>query len=145
MALVLIVDDEAAVRDVLGRAIRQEGHDVIAAESSDAALAAMAARAADVVFTDIQMPGRDGRWLALELRKRYPSTAVVLATSVTDLEPSTTLRFGVLSYLVKPFDLDAVREALKTAVAWREERAVAGPEEPHHDQLEAWLDSLEIL
>ena len=144
MALVLVVDDEANVRQLLGRAIRQEGHEVLDAESSDAALAVMAGRAADVVFTDIQMPGRDGRWLALELRKRYPLTAIVLATSVADLEPSTTLRFGVLSYLVKPFDLQAVREALKTAVAWREERAAAGPEKPQHDQLEAWLDSLEI-
>jgi len=144
MALVLVVDDEADVRQLLGRAIRQDGHEVLEAESSDAALAAMAKRAADVVFTDIQMPGRDGRWLALELRKRYPLTAIVLATSVTDLEPSTTLRFGVLSYLVKPFDLDAVREALTTAVAWREQKAAAGSEEPQHDQLEAWLDSLAL-
>jgi len=145
MALVLLVDDEADVRHLLGQVIRREGHEVMEAESSDAALAVMAARAADVVFTDIQMPGRDGRWLTLELRKRYPLTAVVLATSVTDLGASTTLRFGVLSYLVKPFDIDAVRDALKTAVAWHEEIAVAGPEELQHDQLEAWLDSLEIL
>ena len=145
MALVLVVDDEADVRRLLGRAIHQQGHEVMEAESSDAALAAMATRAADVVFTDIQMPGRDGRWLALELRKRYPLTAIVLATSVTDLEPSTTLRFGILSYLVKPFDLDAVREALKTAVAWHKDTVDAGPEEPQPDQLEAWLDSLEIL
>jgi len=145
MALVLLVDDEADVRHLLGQVIRREGHEVMEAESSDAALAVMAARAADVVFTDIQMPGRDGRWLTLELRKRYPLTAVVLATSVTDLGASTTLRFGVLSYLVKPFDIGAVREALKTAVAWHEEIAVAGPEELQHDQLEAWLDSLEIL
>lgn len=145
MALVLVVDDEADARRLLAQAIQREGHEVIHAESSDAALAAMAKRTADVVFTDIQMPGRDGRWLTLELRKRYFLTAIVLATSVRDLEPSTTLRFGVLAYLVKPFDLDAVREALRRALAWREERAVAGPEGPEHDQLEAWLDSLEIL
>jgi len=62
MALVLLVDDEADVRHLLGQVIRREGHEVMEAESSDAALAVMAARAADVVFTDIQMPGRDGRW-----------------------------------------------------------------------------------
>ncbi len=144
MALVLVVDDEAHVRQLLGQAIARDGHEVVEADSSDAALAVMARRAADVVFTDIQMPGRDGRWLALELRKRYPSSAVVLATSVTDLEPATTLRFGVLSYLVKPFDLADVRQALKTAVAWHEDRAAAGPEELQHDQLEAWLDSLNL-
>ncbi len=144
MALVLVVDDEANIRELLARAIRREGHEVMEAESADAALAVMATHAADVVFTDIRMPGRDGRWLALELRKRHPTTAVVLATSVTDLEPSITLRFGVLSYLVKPFDLGAVREALTSAVAWHEERVAAGFEEPQHDQLEAWLDSLDL-
>jgi DNA-binding NtrC family response regulator len=145
MALVLVVDDEAHVRRLLGQAIRQAGHEVIEADSSAAALKVMEQRPADVVFTDIQMPGRDGRWLTIELRKRFPSTAVVLATSVTDLAPSITLRFGVLSYLVKPFDLDSVRGALKTAVAWHDKSVSVGPEAVAHEQLEKWVDSLEIL
>jgi two-component system response regulator GlrR len=146
MARVLVVDDEVDVRQLLGQAIRHAGHEVVEAESSDAALKAMESKAADVVFTDIQMPGRDGRWLTIELRKRYPITAVVLATSVTDLEPTITLRFGVLSYLVKPFDLTAVTEALAMAVEWHDKAASAGgPHTLEVDQLERWLDSLELL
>jgi len=145
MALVLVVDDEAPVRQLLGQVIRQAGHDVMYADSSDAALGVMAPKAADVVFTDIQMPGRDGRWLAVELLKRYPATAVVLATSVTDLPSSLTLRFGVLSYLVKPFDVDMVHQALAMAVAWHDETVASGREAVETDQLERWLDSLEIL
>ena len=145
MALVLVVDDEAHVRQLLGQAIRQAGHEVVEADSSDAALKVMEKRPADVVFTDIQMPGRDGRWLTIELRKRYPLSAVVLATSVTDLEPTITLRFGVLSYLVKPFDLQAVRRALDMAVAWHKDATVAGPKEVEQNRLEEWLDSLEIV
>src|SRR4051812_41833000 len=57
MASVLVVDDETHVRQVLGRIIREAGHEVMEAESSDAALKVMAERAADVMFTDIQMPG----------------------------------------------------------------------------------------
>ncbi len=144
MALVLVVDDEADVRHLLGQAISRYGHDVAEADSSDAALKVMASRTADVVFTDIQMPGRDGRWLTIELRKRYPLTAVVLATSVTDLSPTITLRFGVLSYLVKPFDLAAVLHALDTAIEWHEKVVASGLETVEADQLEKWLDSLAI-
>ena len=145
MALVLVVDDEADVRRLLGQAIRKAGHEVVEADSSDAALKVMEQRPAAVVFTDIQMPGHDGRWLTIELRKRYPASAVVLATSVTDLEPRITLKFGVLSYLVKPFDLGAVRKALEMAVSWHQEVVAEGPREVEEDQLEQWLNSLEGL
>ena len=109
MALVLVVDDEGHIRRLLGHHISKAGHEVVEADSSEAALRVMEQRKADVVFTDIQMPGYDGRWLTIELRKRYPLTAIVLATSVRDLEPTITLRFGVISYLVKPFDPKASR------------------------------------
>jgi len=145
MAKVLIVDDEANVRELLGQAIRKAGHEVVEADSADAALTAMERDAAAVVFTDIQMPGHDGRWLTIEMRKRYPLTAIVLATSVTDLEPTITLRFGVLSYLVKPFDLDTVREALRMAVEWHDEAVKSGTSAVEDDRLAEWLNSLEIL
>jgi DNA-binding NtrC family response regulator len=145
MALVLVVDDEAHVRQLLGQAIRQAGHHVVEADSAAAALDAMERQQAGVVFTDIQMPGRDGVWLTLELRKRYPATAVVLATSVTDLAPTVTLRFGVLSYLIKPFDLDAVRHALRMAVEWHTDTSIKGAEIIEQGRLEAWLNSLEVL
>jgi CheY-like chemotaxis protein len=145
MALVLVVDDEADVRKTLAQVIRHAGHEVMEADSSDAALKAMESKAADVVFTDIQMPGRDGRWLTIELRKRHPLTAVVLATSVTDLSSTITLRFGVLSYLVKPFDLGAVQHALATAVDWHDKIAAVGLHRVETEELAAWLDSLELL
>ena len=144
MALILVVDDEADVRQLLAQVIQRAGHEVLEADSSGAALKVMESRTADVVFTDIQMPGRDGRWLTIELRKRYPLTAVVLATSVTDLSPTITLRFGVLSYLVKPFELKAVLKALETAIAWHEQVVASGLETVQADQLEKWLDSLAI-
>jgi len=145
MATVLIVDDESHVRELLGHTIRKAGHQVLEAESSDAALKVMTQHQAAVVFTDIQMPGHDGRWLTIELRKRYPHTAIVLATSVTDLEPTITLRFGVLSYLLKPFDLHAVGEALRMALEWHEDAVATGTAAIEQGRLEAWLDSLEIL
>jgi DNA-binding NtrC family response regulator len=145
MAAILIVDDEAHIRELLGHVIRKAGHQVLMADSAEAALRVMEEHQAAVVFTDIQMPGYDGRWLTIELRKRYPHTAVVLATSVTDLEPTITLRFGVLSYLLKPFDLNAVGDALRLALEWHAEAVATGPAAIEEERLEEWLDSLEIL
>ena len=145
MALVLVVDDEKHVRQLLGHTIRGAGHELVEAGTADEALRVMEQRPAAVVFTDIQMPGHDGRWLTVELRKRYPTSAVILATSFKDLEPTITLRFGVLSYLTKPFDMKAVRDALDMAVAWHDEAVAAGPQQVEQDRLESWLDSLEIL
>ena len=129
----------------LGHLIRDAGHEVIEAGNAEEALTVMEQRPAAVVFCDIQMPGHDGRWLTVELRKRYPATAIVLATSVKDLEPTITLRFGVLSYLTKPFNADSVRKALDMAVTWHNETATVGPQTIEQFRLEEWLDSLEIL
>lgn len=145
MALVLVVDDEARTRGMLRWIIAATGSEVLEAESSDAALKVMAERPADVVFTDIQMPGYDGRWLTIELRKRYPLTAIVLATSVKDLETTITMRFGVLSYLVKPFNAESVKKALAMGIAWHDEAVAKGTAEVEQDRLEEWIDSLEIL
>jgi two-component system OmpR family response regulator len=143
MAVVLIVDDEPHIRQILAKAIGRAGHEVVQADSSDAALEAMERQVADVVFTDIQMPGRDGRWLTGELRKRFPQTAVVLATAVSTIEPQISFQPGALSYLVKPFELAAVLKALNAALAWRH-TAVTNDLQSTDTQggLDDWLDSL---
>ncbi len=145
MALILIVDDEHGVRQVLARWIQQgAGHETLEAESADAALQVMERQPAAVVFCDIQMPRRDGLWLTAELRKRYPTTAVVLATTVSTVAPTVSLQAGVLAYLVKPFSQEFVIRALEAALAWHTETAATGPRpEDTPERLQEWLDSLE--
>jgi DNA-binding NtrC family response regulator len=144
MSLVLIVDDEADVRRILKRWIGGAGHEIAEADSAAAALDVLARRPADVVFCDVQMPGdRDGLWLAGEVRRRYPSSAVVLATGVTTVPPETSLRAGVLAYLVKPFERTRLLEALDAAVKWNAKTTAVGPQpEDTGDRLTAWLESL---
>lgn len=146
MALILIVDDEQPIRHVLGEWVRRAGHEVAEADSSPAAIEAMEKRAADVVFTDIQMPGRDGRWLTGELRRRYPTTPVIIATSVGNMESEITLQWGVVSYLVKPFEPKTVERALKMALDWRKQTVESGAQPADtHERLEEWLASLDML
>jgi CheY-like chemotaxis protein len=143
MARVLLVDDEEGVRLVLRRWLESPDREVVEAESADAALEVMARQPADVVFCDIQMPGRDGLWLTAELRKRYADTAVVLATSVSKVPPRISMQSGVLAYVVKPFSREAVLEAFDTALHWHTEAAAAEKRPSESiDRLQAWLDAL---
>jgi len=144
MALILIVDDESSVRQVLARWMQGAGHEILEAESADAALKVIEKQPAAVVFCDIQMPGRDGLWLTAELRKRYRETAVVLATQVSTVAPQISMQAGVLAYLVKPFSRESVIHALETALAWHTDTVTGGPRpEDTLERLQEWLDSLE--
>jgi two-component system KDP operon response regulator KdpE len=143
MARVLIVDDEAPVRKILRRMVVADGHETIEAETAEQALELMAQSPAGVAFVDIQMPGKGGLWLAAELRRLYPTTAMILATGVTNVPPSTSMQSGITAYLLKPFSPDSVSSELKSAVKWHDETAKAGPKhEDSIDKIQSWLDSL---
>src|SRR5712691_6620536 len=140
MAVILIVDDEPGARRLLARCLAGLRHEILEAESADAALQQMAQRAAALVFCDIQMPGRDGLWLAAEVRRQYPAAAIVLATSVSTVPPRLSMQTGVLAYLVKPFRREFVIEALETALKWHDATVATGPRpEDTIDGLEQWL------
>lgn len=146
MAKVLIVDDEPRVRELMLRQLEHAGHELYDAEDAQAALDVMTATPCDVIFCDIQMPGRDGLWLTAELRKLYPMSAVVLATGVSSVPPKVSMQAGVLAYLVKPFTRQALLTALATAIAWVDDTKVNGPDaNDQGDKLTDWLDELKEL
>jgi len=78
---VLVVDDEAEVRDVIGEMLEIYGATVSAARSGEEAIGLVAARAPDVIVTDIAMGNGDGFWLLREVRKRRSLTVPVIAIS----------------------------------------------------------------
>src|SRR4051794_16618287 len=102
MGYILVVDDEESVRTMLRRWLEDAGHEVREAADAMEALDIMAVAPADVAFCDVQMPGKDGLWLTGELRSRFHSTAVVLATGVSTVPPRVSMQAGVMAYLVKP-------------------------------------------
>jgi CheY-like chemotaxis protein len=143
VAKVLIVDDEPRVRELMRRQLEHSGHDLYDAEDAQAALDAMVQIPCDVIFCDIQMPGRDGLWLTAELRKLYPMAAVVLATGVSSVPPKVSMQAGVLAYLVKPFTRQALLTALATAVQWVDDTRTHGAKaEDQGTNVTDWLDEL---
>lgn len=118
-ARVLVVEDDANVRDLLTRWLRGLGYEAVAAASADEALRLFEQHPTAVAVCDLRMPGRDGLWLADRIRHLSPDTAVVMATGVQDMGAAvTSLRHGVIDCLLKPFGRDRLREAVAGALEW---------------------------
>ena len=131
MASVLVVDDDISLRPMLAAWVNRFGYSATEADCAEAALETLTEKPTDIAVCDVNMPGRDGVWLASQIRERFPATAVIMATSVDDSDVAvSTLRNDVVDYLLKPFDSIRLREALALGLDWH--RAVVGDAEFHH-------------
>lgn len=77
MAKILVIDDEEAVRNILGRLLERAGHEVLYADDGAAGMTLLAEQGAHVVITDIFMPGQDGLVTLRRLRKEFPQVKVI--------------------------------------------------------------------
>jgi DNA-binding NtrC family response regulator len=117
MATILVVDDEPGVRFMLEEALGDRGHRVIAVADAEAALAQL--DHAEVVLTDLAMPGRDGLGLIAAIRERDTTLPVVLLTAHgSERVAVQAMRAGAYDYLAKPFDLDELAIVLERAVEY---------------------------
>lgn len=109
-ATVLVVEDEVLIRLMVSDELREAGFRVVEAANADDALAYLqAGERADLVFSDVRMPGSmDGIALAEKVRTEYPSVRVVLTSG--HLLPRE-IRAG-LPFLAKPYELVRLRETL---------------------------------
>jgi two-component system response regulator AtoC len=116
---VLVVDDDAAVRFALEEALAELG--VVSAASAAEALPL--AGAADVVITDLVMPGDDGLTLAVRLREQDPDLPVILLTARgSERIAVQAMKAGVHDYLTKPFGVEELRLVVSRAIETRQLR-----------------------
>jgi response regulator RpfG family c-di-GMP phosphodiesterase len=121
-APILVVDDDANVRRAVSRALAATGHEVVEADSVDAALSALERfGGVPLVVSDIHMPGRDGLALLKEVRARYPDTAVIMLTGDADVSTAVAcLKTGAVDYLPKPVLVEEVRARVSRALEQRQ-------------------------
>lgn len=112
----LLVDDEAAIRTVLGLLLEDMGYAVTLAESGEAALELLEAVAPAIVVTDVRMPGMDGLALLKAIKQALPETEVIMLTGHGDMNLAVaSLRLGAGDFLTKPVAENALEVALQRA------------------------------
>jgi DNA-binding NtrC family response regulator len=112
---ILVVDDEALQRDILGKFLKSLGS-VAVAEAADgpAALQLMEGKPFDIVITDLKMPAMSGLELLSAIKQKHPETSVVILTGHGSAETTVqAIKLGAEDYLIKPFVYDKVREIVE--------------------------------
>jgi CheY-like chemotaxis protein len=110
VARVLVVDDEAEVRQAIAELLMEEGHEVtVAADAAEALSRLRAGPAPDLVLTDLRMPGMNGWELATAIKARYPGVRVGLITGcLAQLPPTPSQQAAVDFVLEKPVDFQSL-------------------------------------
>jgi DNA-binding response OmpR family regulator len=104
---VLVVEDDARVRDFLTRGLRAEGYEVSAVGAAQEGLDLALAEAFDVLLLDVMLPGFSGMDLCRRLRAKGAVTPILMLTALDAVEDKVDgLRGGADDYLTKPFDFD---------------------------------------
>jgi DNA-binding NtrC family response regulator len=117
----LVVDDDAAMRQMLASLFKDRGYEVDEAASAKEALERARDAELDAVLSDIRMPGKTGIEMVGELRGLRPGTPVILMTAFGSIDSAVeAMRAGAFDYITKPFEPDAVLLTVERALEHRE-------------------------
>ena len=120
MARILIAEDEESVRELLTRALKTSGHDVVDVADGGAALDRLIRENGrfDLLLTDIKMPVMDGIALALATARDFPNLPIVMMTGYADQrERASRLEAIIFDVIAKPFSLADIQFAVAAALA----------------------------
>ncbi len=116
-ARILIVDDEATIRESLRESLIAEGYDAEIAESGEAALAKTHNTVYDLVITDLRLPGVSGLEILQALRNQGNGTPVIMMTAYGDVDTAVSaMRSGAYDFIPKPFKLSAIKKQVRAAL-----------------------------
>jgi two-component system nitrogen regulation response regulator GlnG len=117
MGCVLVVDDDAAIRMVVGQALRRAGHSVRSVGSLADMRSSLASEMPDVLISDVVLPDGNGLDAVAQLTADHPMLPVIILSAQNTLTTAVrATEVGAYEYLPKPFDLDALTRAVKAAL-----------------------------
>ena len=115
---VLIIDDEAAIRESLETLLGMEGYDVQSAATADEGMTRIGNRPYDLVLLDLALPDRNGIDLLAELHVHDPQLAVIMITAYGTVENAVkAMQAGATNFVQKPWDNEKLLADIRTAVA----------------------------
>jgi len=114
---ILVIDDEASMRELLAIMLRKEGYGVEVAASRGMAAAVLDRGPVDMVITDVKLPDGDGIEILRHVKAASPETAVVVMTAYGSTETAVAaLKLGAQDYLIKPFDVEELKIVVRNAL-----------------------------
>jgi DNA-binding response OmpR family regulator len=115
---ILVVDDDAPLRDMLSRSFEREGHRIVAVADGDAALDEAAKNQFDVMLLDVALgPGMTGYDIARALRERRNVTPIIMLTALdSEADVVQGLEAGADDYVTKPFGLAELRSRIRAVL-----------------------------
>jgi len=120
----LLVDDEAALREAIAERLGDHGFLVEQAASGEAALARLSDFAFDVIITDLRLPGVDGRAVLEAALQRYPDIIAIIITGFGTVKDAVNaIKQGAADFVTKPFQFDALLHVLNSALEQRRLRS----------------------
>ncbi len=122
MSRILLIDDEASLREVVSYILTEAGHEVVTAADGDEGLTRFEADLPELVVTDIRMPGTGGMEILRRVREsgRMPPVPVIVLTAHGTVEQAVeAMKLGAWTYLLKPFNRDELRLTVAQALTAR--------------------------
>lgn len=117
---ILVVDDEAVIREGLSRILEGSGYQVETAKSGIVAIPLLQKQEFDLIITDLKMPGMSGFEVLDTVKTLQPGVPVIMITGFATVETAVeAMRRGTVDYLVKPFAPDQILEKVKLALEQR--------------------------
>src|SRR5215472_377229 len=120
----LIVDDEAPLREAIAERLGDHGFIVEQASSGEDALVRLSEFAFDVIITDLRLPGVDGRAVLDAALERYPDIIAIIITGYGTVKDAVNaIKQGAADFVTKPFQFDALLHVLNSALEQRRLRS----------------------
>ena len=131
---ILVVDDEVNIRNALATMLEKKGHRVRGVGTGEEALDQLEAASADLVITDLRMPGIGGIEFLRRLKSTWPDTEVLVMTAYGSIDTAVeAMRSGAYDYLAKPIDRERFSVVVEKAL---ERHALASENKQLRDRLE---------
>lgn len=139
---ILAIDDEEIVQSLIRDALEDEGHQVLTAASGEEAIKLLESTPFDLLITDIRMPRMSGTELVERARQINPGIGIIFITGYASLTSAKdAIKQGALDYIMKPFELSEIRQAVRNAISKLSVAAAAAS----HEQLSSLSDLSNVL
>lgn len=115
---IFVIDDDAVIREGVKRVLNGRGYQTEAFGSGDRAFEALRCKQADLIISDLKMPGMNGHQVLENIRQLHPGIPVIIITGYSTVDTAVAvMKQGAVDYLAKPFTPDQLLEKVRLALA----------------------------